>query len=285
MTAMDVVTNGWFQTVVLGGVVLLGLKKYLFRAKPTVFKKDWVKDKVYLYQFKRLNFIPSISPFALKLETWLRLKKIPFESSEENKFSRGGRQVPFIELNGEEIFDSNVIIPFLDEKFQPEKDALDDQNRGASLALVRMMDEHMVHSYFWYRYVDHWNDEFYPLWTFPIPTIGRFFLSNFQAGMIKKKGWWIGHGRLSYEQIYKLGMDDIKALSLFLGDKKFLHGDEITTTDCCAFGHLCQILFIPINHPHKKFMDEECPNLAPYVERIKAELWPDWDEMLSKVPW
>merc|ERR1712212_411043 len=168
-------------------------------------------------QFKRLNFIPSISPFALKLETWLRLKKIPFESSEENKFSRGGRQVPFIELNGEEIFDSNVIIPFLDEKF-------------------------------------------HPLWTFPIPTIGRFFLSNFQAGMIKKKGWWIGHGRLSYEQIYKLGMDDIKALSLFLGDKKFLHGDEITTTDCCAFGHLCQILFIPINHPHKKFMDEECPN-------------------------
>ena len=60
------------------------------------------------------------------------------------------------------------------------------------------------------RYVDHWNDEFLPLWTFPINAIGRFFLANFQSGMIQKKGWWIGHGRLSKEAIYRLGMDDIK---------------------------------------------------------------------------
>ena len=77
----------------------------------------------------------------------------------------------------------------------------------------------------------------------------------------------------------------LQALSLFLGDKKYLHGEAMTTTDCCAFGHLCQILFIPINHPHKDFIDSECPNLPPYVERIKAELWPDWDETLAKVPW
>ena len=76
-----------------------------------------------------------------------------------------------------------------------------------------------------------------------------------------------------------------QALSQFLGSKKFLHGDSITITDCCAFAHLCQILFIPINHPHKQFIDDECSNLSSYVERIKIELWPDWEEVLGKVSW
>jgi len=279
---MDVVTNAWFQTAVVGGALIFGLTRYL-RPK-TVYKTDWVKDVVYLYQFKRLKFIPSISPFALKVETWLRLKKITYESIEGTKWSRGGKQVPFIELNGEEVFDSNVIIPYLREKFQKEDD-MDDQDRGASLALMRMMDEHFVHSYFWYRYVDHWRDEFFPLWTFPIPGFVRILLNQFQPRKIKKKGWVIGHGRLPKDTIYRFGMDDVKALSLYLGDKKFLHGDTITTSDCCAFGHLCQILFIPINHPHREFIETECQNIAPYVDRIKAELWPDWDEILGKVPW
>ena len=99
MSAMEVVTNWWFQTILLGGAVLYALKRYMYRARTSVLKKDWVKDMVYLYQFKRMSFIPSISPFALKVETWLRLKKIPFESSEENKFSQGGKQVRIKKIN------------------------------------------------------------------------------------------------------------------------------------------------------------------------------------------
>ena len=91
---MDIVTNGWVQTLLVGGVVLYGLRRIFYHPRRVgVIKTDWVKDTVYLYQFKRLKFIPSISPFALKVETWLRLKKIPFESMESNKFSRGGGQV------------------------------------------------------------------------------------------------------------------------------------------------------------------------------------------------
>ena len=88
---MDVVTNAWFQTAVVGGALIFGLTRYL-RPK-TAYKTDWVKDVVYLYQFPRLKFIPSISPFALKVETWLRLKKITYESIEGTKWSRGGKQV------------------------------------------------------------------------------------------------------------------------------------------------------------------------------------------------
>ena len=50
--------------------------------------------------------------FSLKLETWIRLNKIPYENVHSIKFSKKG-QIPYIELNGEQIADSNIIIPKL----------------------------------------------------------------------------------------------------------------------------------------------------------------------------
>lgn len=42
-------------------------------------KTDFKKDVVYVYQFPRSLVIPSLSPYCLKLETWLRLADINYE--------------------------------------------------------------------------------------------------------------------------------------------------------------------------------------------------------------
>lgn len=42
-------------------------------------KIGWKQDVVYLFQFKRSTCIPSMSPFSLKLETWLRMANVPYE--------------------------------------------------------------------------------------------------------------------------------------------------------------------------------------------------------------
>jgi len=47
--------------------------------KPVVHKINYEKDIVYLYQFSRTPVIPSISPYCLKVETWLRLAGIKYE--------------------------------------------------------------------------------------------------------------------------------------------------------------------------------------------------------------
>jgi hypothetical protein len=46
---------------------------------PAVHKKDFEKDVVYLYQFARTSVLPSMSPYCLKVETWLKLNGVKYE--------------------------------------------------------------------------------------------------------------------------------------------------------------------------------------------------------------
>lgn len=52
--------------------------------KLNVFKQNFEKDVVYLYQFARTTSLPSLSPYVLKVETWLRLTGLKYEVSSNN---------------------------------------------------------------------------------------------------------------------------------------------------------------------------------------------------------
>ena len=104
----------WIALTTLGGASYLYFKPK--KEKPIVLRKpDFQKDVVYMVQFPASPDIRTISPFALKLETWLRLKKVPYEPVYSQKFSQKG-QIPYIELNGEQLPDSNQIIQELQKR-------------------------------------------------------------------------------------------------------------------------------------------------------------------------
>ncbi|KAI6187300.1 hypothetical protein M3Y98_00227800 [Aphelenchoides besseyi] len=85
--------------------------------------RDWQKDCVYLIQFPRARCCPSISPYCLKLETWLRMADIAYHNvGNEFKFLSHRGQVPFVELNGRQIADTNFIMAELSRIFGVEID-------------------------------------------------------------------------------------------------------------------------------------------------------------------
>ena len=62
---------------VVGGVVLV--VKIVGYVKQRQERKGHVKDVVYFYTFPGAVVVPNVSPFGLKLETWLRMANIRYE--------------------------------------------------------------------------------------------------------------------------------------------------------------------------------------------------------------
>lgn len=77
---------------------------------------------VLLHQMPPNNRVLNVSPPCLKLELYLRMCKIPYESEYSFKMSRKGK-VPWIEYNSKSVADSNFIVRFLNEEFKVDPDA------------------------------------------------------------------------------------------------------------------------------------------------------------------
>jgi len=267
----------------LGLVRFIVYKKFL-KQKPErkLLKDNWERDVVYLCGFPFVPSVRTISPFALKLETWLRLTGIKYENVLTMRFSTKG-QIPFIEFNGEEFADSNLIIEMLKKYFYKDPDSqVDEKGLAVGHIVTTMMENYTAHTGFHYRYG--YNMEAF------ISTldVGRYYHNE------KGIGWWKmvqpyltrfrsylqGMGRHENEVIWDFARQDLKAISVLLGANDYmLGGPAPTTVDCMLFGHLAQFLYIDIGFPQKACLNEECKNLVMLVEKIKASYYPDWDEV------
>jgi len=260
---------------------------YKFKLKPKPVKKlqktDWEKDVVYLCQFPLCPSVRTISPFALKLETWLRLAGIKYENVFTMKFGSKG-QIPYIELNGEEIPDSNIIISRLKSHFGKDPDdACSPQDLAIGHAVTGLVEHHLAHVGFHYRYGLHMPDFLSKL------KLGEYYnlpraMNNwgrFQPTMTKVRSYLQGIGRHTESEIWEMSFKDLKAISDLLNNKDYLLGKSPTTVDCVLFGHLAQFLFIDIGFPQKTYLEQNCPNLVSLVEKMKSDFWPEWDEEIE----
>ncbi|KAL9961718.1 hypothetical protein ACROYT_G030718 [Oculina patagonica] len=109
-------------------LVLYLLLKRITKAKKN--KRPAKPGTVVLHQFPPFDGSPvvSASPPCLKLETFLRMAKIPYENEYGFKFSKKGK-MPWIEFNEQEIADCNFCIQFLKKEFQVDIDCLFEGHR------------------------------------------------------------------------------------------------------------------------------------------------------------
>ena len=229
-----------------------------------------------LYQFERTWDIPNLSPFCCKIETYLRMAGVEYEIKVTLPFNAPKGKLPYIKDNGELIGDSSFIINHLKSTYRNLDKGLSDAELALSLAIQRLLDEHLfwVLLYSRWQYTDNnWQVNKQAIFG-KLPLIIRNIVANSWRSKIKKQIYGHGTGRHQAEEIFTLGKQDIDALSASLGNKQYYVGNKPTTLDAAAFGHLINIIGCPIESPLKDFCLSK-RNLVEYVDRIKEEFYQD----------
>ncbi|XP_071527250.1 failed axon connections isoform X2 [Panulirus ornatus] len=261
--------------------------------KPAVHKPDFEKDVVYLYQFTRTPVLPSLSPYCLKVETWLRLAGLRYENVDHKmKYKSKKGQLPFVEVNGEEVADSAIIIKELGNRYNADLDTgLTPEQRNVAHATISMIENHFA----WV--VKSWRTKnpagmlgAYKMdlqqitekkW--PKPVLEFIFKLRFRRAAKKVRAHGIGVHKP--EEIEEFGHNDLEVLSHLLGDNPFFFGDSPTTLDVVAFANLAQVAFMDkeVSYSLRDWMDENCANLVEFCNRVKDRAFPDWEEMCTNL--
>lgn len=242
------------------------------------------KNVVVLHQFERGTNVPNLSPFALKVETFLRMHKIEYIVDEEECFSPDRHQCPWITINGEDISDSELIIRLLQQKFNigstldrdrgltMQEEAIGralqcmlDHNTFAMVANQRYNIDRMQHALFWFS-------KKYRL----ILLLATWFFSK----RIKAAYRTIGVGRNSEDENFSFLVEAMEAVDHILGDNRYLFGDAVSVFDATLFGHLTQLIFC-CSPTIETYIRTHYDRLIAYQLRMRDEFWPDWQQCLS----
>lgn len=230
-------------------------------------------DPVTLVQFP-LIWGRNVSPFTLKLETWLKLADIPYSVRATTSLAKAPKgKLPYIEDGLLALGDSTLIIEHLKATRGIDPDAgLSDRERAEALALQRLFEDHFYFVMTYSRWLDPvgWEavaDGFFAGFPLPMRTVGRIVMRRRMRSMLAAHGLT----RHSGAEIYAMGRDDLAAVADFLGDKPFFLGDSLTTLDAVAFGFLANVLLVPIETELKRSL-YDFPALVAWVEAMDAGL-------------
>jgi len=246
--------------------------------------RDWKQDVINLVQFPRTGIIPSPSPFSLKLETWLRFAKLNYTNvSNEFKLKSTKGQVPFIELNGRQIADSNFIIEQLKNTYNVNIDRnLSTRERADERAYSVLVEESLFRTLMYNRSRNfQWlgtDKGFAAHFTGVKKFLAQKLVPKHLQSQLKSRANAQGIGRHTPAEVDEIAKRDLSALSTFLGDKQYFFGSHPSTLDATVFGHLCQFIETPLSNTDiKSFIEQSTPNLLEFVRRIQRDYWPDWD--------
>lgn len=203
------------------------------------------------------------------------MTKTPYVNDHSAKFS-SKRKTPWMEYDGKSIADSQFCVEYIKKKRGIDASKhLSPAERGIARAFQKLTEENL----YWTMCLEMFGDDISTVKkVIPYTGLKLWFTLWFLRRVIKQETWGHGIGRHTPDEVWSIAVDDMTAISNFLGDKDFFMGSEPSEVDCAMFGMLVMILWNMPDSKHEKYAKEHLPNLVEYCERMKARFWPDWDE-------
>jgi glutathione S-transferase len=235
-----------------------------------------VHPPIKLFQFPRMFGIPNVSPFCCKLETWLRIARVPYEVVDTPDPRQGPKgKLPFIEDAGVRIADSSLIVGHLVKTRGVDPDAhLDASQRAIALLVQRTLEEHYAFVLAYTHFVRDEGWQHMRARFDSVPAMVRAVVGNLVRGRIKKMLWKQGVLRHSEHDIVESARRDWRAVRTVMGHGPFFFGDEPTGVDAVVFGRA--------GHVHAdadRVADSRLPEVAACVRRVRR---PDARTLFSR---
>jgi len=218
-----------------------------------------------------LNMV-SLSPFCLKLVTFLKYHQIPF--TEEFGIPNQGpfSKVPFVEIQGEKMGDSTMIMERLRRECQIPEPELSDTQKAIGHAFVRMTEEHL----YWIMVHGRWVEE--DTWAIirkvffgSIPPVIRQYIAYTSRKMAFRNLYSQGVGRLPKSEVYKRGERDLLAISHQVNQHGFIAGDTFSDYDIAIWALLQNLLVAEVPSP-LTVMAKRIQPLQDYCHRVNQHL-------------
>lgn len=223
--------------------------------------------------------MPEASPFVMKTLVHLQLAGLDYEHRASGVAHAPKGKVPYLEDNGETIYDSSLIREHIEGKYRVDLDAgLGHRERMTAHALSRMLEEHLYFALIDLRWRDDGNFDAGPAHFFdrlPLPV--RPLVRRIGRARIKKTLYFQGIGRLPRADVEEAGLVDLDSLSEALGDKPFMMGEQPTALDGFAFGVLLN-LAVPVFKTALKERIGQDERFSAYLDRMTARFFPSSGE-------
>src|SRR6185436_3543571 len=232
-----------------------------------------------LYRFIPAWKLPDLSPFVVKLETYLKMAKVPYEPKigDPRKAPKG--KLPYIEHEGRLMGDSTIAIEHLKTAFGDPLDRdLGPKERAVAQAFKSMLEEHLYFVVLYQRWkLDEGWAHYVPVMTELLGKAGvPGLLRGFMLGRIRAKTITAlqgqGHGRHAPEEIDRMGRAIVAAVGDYVGDGPFFFGAKPASIDATIYAFLVSLVDAPFAGAAKDEVNAR-PNLVAYVERMKKRYW------------
>ncbi len=208
---------------------------------------------IQLHQYPCCWDATGISPFCMKLETYMRMAQIPFEChrmAHQTKIPL--QKLSYIQDGNIILNDSKVIIKYLKEKYgDPLDEDLNAKQLGTGHALERMLENHLYWAIVYSRWLDPENFKFVkPHFLGFLPRSLQRMLPNIIYRNMKKALHAQGLNIHDPEEIYKVSMQDIYAIESHLQAHQYVISDDSpSSVDATAYAFLCMMLHTPLDCP------------------------------------
>jgi len=225
-----------------------------------------------LYQFPRPKSFPNFSPFCVKIETYLRMAEIPYENVFTLDLGKNPKKLmPYIELDGEIIGDSALIIDCLINKYGDKIDYwLNKEQKAISMAFIALLENHLIPFGLYFRWEDKqgWL-QFRDLLFGKMPKLLKILIGNKIAKKFRTRLNLQGISRFSISEMLHLVEKDLQVLSEYLADKPFFFGERPTLIDIVLFAVYGNLAIISVNTKLKDLaLNPQFTNLYQHSKRM-----------------